>query len=485
MEATTMAEMDPISPLLKYDPAGVFGVDAGFRRATEDLAPRLEAARREAIDDVELRKTPQKISDDKKPLDSAFIDLPERVLAAYEGDRNGSELGRILAEARRMAAVVDRVVVLGIGGSYMGARALLEACCHPYWNEFNRDARSYPRMYFEGNNLDSDAMQGLFDLLVDDKGVDGAGPWGLVPISKSGETLETAVALRIFLDAAANKRGAGSKSAKPAMILPITGEGSPMSRLISHFEPGPSFAIPDGVGGRFSILTPVGLVPAAILGLNVVALLQGASAMNEHFRTAPAHENVVLRYVAVGHVAEERLGLSMRVLSTWGKKLEAVGFWYDQLLAESLGKGEKGATPLTVVNSRDLHSRGQQHQEGRRDKLITNLSIDRPCCDPLRVPNWKHDEDELNKYAGKTVDEMLEAARLGTNQAYQKEQRPTADLTLIRSPNDKLEHALGQLLQMLMLATVVEGRLIGINPYGQPGVQAYKTNTKAILSSGK
>ena len=151
--------------------------------------------------------------------------------------------------------------------------------------------------------------------------------------------------------------------------------------------------------------------------------------------------------------------------------------WYDQLLAESLGKQERGALPLTVVNTRDLHSRGQQHQEGKRDKLITNLIVDRPRGEPVRIGRSELDQDGLNELADKTLPDVLAAAIAGTNQAYRDDNRPTADLRLPRLD----EYTLGQLFQMMMLATVVEGRLIGINPYGQPGVEAYKKNMNAIL----
>jgi glucose-6-phosphate isomerase len=222
----------------------------------------------------------------------------------------------------------------------------------------------------------------------------------------------------------------------------------------------------------------VGLLPAAILGLDVVALLEGAAAMNERFRTAPPGQNPILDYVAVGHLMEVRRGAAIRVLSTWGKRLEAVGLWYDQLLSESLGKGGRGAMPLTVVNTRDLHSRGQQHQEGRRDKLITNLLVDPASSEnPIAVGLSSRDQDNLNAIAGKTLPEILDAAYHGTNKAYRDDGRPTAEIRLPILD----EAALGQLFQMLMLATVVEGRLIGINPYGQPGVEAYKRNMNQIL----
>jgi glucose-6-phosphate isomerase len=157
--------------------------------------------------------------------------------------------------------------------------------------------------------------------------------------------------------------------------------------------------------------------------------------------------------------------------------MEAVGLWYDQLLSESLGKQGQGATPITGVNTRDLHSRGQQHQEGRRDKLITNLLPGRPRHDRLDIPARDDDFDQLNQFAGTDIPTVLNAAIGGTNQAYADDQRPTADLQL-----DCIDdNSIGQLFQLLMLSTVLEGRLIGINPYGQPGVEAYKRNMNAIL----
>ncbi len=174
---------------------------------------------------------------------------------------------------------------------------------------------------------------------------------------------------------------------------------------------------------------------------------------------------------------ETRRGATIRVLSTWGKGLEAVGLWYDQLLSESLGKNGRGATPLTVVNTRDLHSRGQQHQEGRRDKLITNLVVEQTHREPLAIERSEFDQDNLNSLSGKTLPEILQAAYAGTNQAYAEDFRRTATIRLPRLD----EGSLGQLFQMLMLATVVEGRLVGINPYGQPGVEAYKKHMNAIL----
>jgi glucose-6-phosphate isomerase len=423
-------------------------------------------ARREVLEDLVLFQKGGSAPAEKEPLDAAFMDLPERFLG-----RDRAVLDDIRATADRLADEVDRVIVLGIGGSYMGARALFEACCHPYHNELSREARkNRPRIYFEGNNVDNDAAAGLLDVLAGDD------RWAIVVISKSGGTLETAVGFRIFLDAL--KRSCGGDDAKfRRRILPITGEKGRLRDLSLALGCPKVFPIHDGVGGRFSVLDPVGLFPAAVMGLDVVQVLEGAAAMNDRFRTAGPGENPVLDYVAVSRLLEVRRGATIRVLSTWGKRLEAVGLWYDQLLAESLGKDGQGTTPLTVVNTRDLHSRGQQHQEGRRDKVITNLIVEHTDRPPLAIATSPFDQDKLNELAGKTLPDILRAALQGTNQAYAEDHRPTADLRLPRLN----EATLGQLFQMFMLATVVEGRLIGINPYGQPGVEAYKKNMNAIL----
>ena len=465
--------------LLRYDPAGAFldgtGISADDLQA---LSPKLEAARAETLNDVALFHSGGDVPEPKQPLDSAFIDLPERLLAEYQDRRDESELGRILQTATRLRETVDRVVVLGIGGSYMGARALMDACCQPYFNELSRaDRGSRPRMYFEGNNVDNDASQGLLHLLGNGQEATNVDErWAIVVISKSGGTLETAGAFRQFL-AALRGSCAAAPNLLGDLVVPVTGRGGRLFDLAEALGCRDVYAVPDGVGGRFSVLSAVGLLPAAILGLNVVQLLEGAVAMNDHFRSAVPGANAVLDYVGVSHLLEKKRGATIRILSVWAKALEGVGLWYDQLLAESLGKAEIGATPLTTVNTRDLHSRAQQHQEGRRDKLITNLIVDKWRCDPLPIGSSELDQDKLNDLAAKALPELMTAAIAGTNQAYREDGRSTTDIHL----PDTTEASIGQFLQMMMLATVAEGRLLGINPYGQPGVEGYKTNMNRIL----
>lgn len=463
----------PLTPL-RYDYSAVLLPETGLSpEQFEWLAPRLEAARAEVQADLELFHRGGPLPTVKQPLDAGFTDLPDRLLDAYRGQGASSELGRILTAAQRLRGLVRRVVVLGIGGSYMGARALFEGCCHPYHNELPDAKRNgVPRIYFEGNNADNAAMLGLIDLLS----LEGDDDWGIIVISKSGGTLETAVAFRILLDVLQQACGGDAEKVRQR-VIPITGQTGRLRDLAHALKTPDVFDIPDGVGGRFSILTAVGLLPAAVMGLDIVKLLEGAAAINERFAEAAPGDNPVLDYVGVCHLMEVLRGAKTRILSTWGKGLEAVGLWYDQLLAESLGKDGQGALPLTVVNTRDLHSRGQQHQEGARDKLITNLIGQRYHPGVLAIERSEHNQDKLNELAGTSVPEILEAAMEGTNQAYRDDRRPTASIDL----GELDEGSLGQFFQMMMLATVVEGRLIGINPYGQPGVEAYKKNMNAIL----
>ncbi|HJZ57829.1 MAG TPA: glucose-6-phosphate isomerase, partial [Gemmataceae bacterium] len=313
------------------------------------------------------------------PLQAGFIDLPQKLLDQYRRKQDASELGKVLRIAGRLKEAVDRVVLLGIGGSYLGARVLFDALCHTHHNEMPAKLRmGKPRMYFEGNALDNDALQELFELLentcVDPDLVEEC--WGVIVISKSGQTLETAAAYRAVRAEAARFYGPKSELFRQ-MIVPVTGPKGKLRELCKAegYTDDDILTIPDEIGGRYSVFTPVGLLPAAVLGLDVRALLLGAATMTKRFLEEPFERNPVLQYAAVNYLMTEELKKPVRVMAVWSKKLEAVGWWYDQLLSESLGKCGRGATPLTVVNTRDLHSRGQQHQDGMRDKVVNNLVV--------------------------------------------------------------------------------------------------------------
>lgn len=445
----------------------------------EPMRALLNAVRGRVAAERELQNPPT----DLLPLQAGFIDLPQKLLDNYRRKGENSDLGKINRLAARLKENCDRVIILGIGGSYLGAKALFDALCHTYHNELPTKMRmGKPRIYFEGNNVDNDALQDLLEL-IENTCVEpdlAEERWGVVVISKSGGTLETATAYRTVRAEAAKYYGAKSDWLKK-LIVPITGPKGKL-RDMAKAEGIPDediLTIPDDIGGRFSVFTPVGLLPAAAMGLDVRALLLGAAAMTKRFLEEPFDRNPVLQYAAVNHLMTTELKKTTRVMAVWSKKLESVGFWYDQLLSESLGKMGKGATPITAVYSRDLHSRGQQHQDGTRDKVINNLIVRTTKHPAILVGMADRNEDELNSISRKGMPDIMEAAIQGTNQAYTESARPTADIIL----PVLTEHTIGQLLQMLMLATVVEGRLANINPYGQPGVEAYKKNMMAALKA--
>lgn len=435
------------------------------------IKERTTKVRERVVGERELQNPPPAM----RPLQAGFIDLPQKQLDGYKRKQDGSELGRALRLAQRLRDNVDRVVILGIGGSYLASKAIFDALCHTHHNEMPAKLRmGKPRIYFEGNNLDNDSLQELFELLentcVDPDIVEER--WGVVVTSKSGGTLETATAYRALKAEAAKFYGPKSEMLRK-VIVPVTGPKSKLRDLCKAdgIPDDDILTIPDDIGGRFSVFTGVGLLPAAVMGLDVRAMLLGAATMTRRFIEEPFDRNPVLQFAAINHLMTER-GKTTRVLSAWSKKLEAVGWWYDQLLSESLGKNGRGATPITTVSSRDLHSRGQQHQDGTRDKLINNLIV-RQVKQPLvMVGMADRNEDDLNQFSRKGVPDILDAAFKGANEAYAEAARPTADIVMPMIS----EHTIGQLFQMLMLATVVEGRLMGVNPYGQPGVEAYKTN---------
>lgn len=425
----------------------------------------------------------QQVPPELQPLDAGFIDLPQRLLDHHRRRGDASDLGRVLALANRLREQVDRVLILGVGGSSLGAQALFQALCHTYHNELPPKARlGVPRIYFEGNNVDTDSIQDLLELLENTciNNETREERWGIIVISKSGDTLENALAYRIFHKEAAKFYGPRSPQLRQ-LVIPVTGATSKLRNLClaEGCAEEDVLTIPERVGGRFSVFTGAGLLPAAVMGLDVRALLLGAASMTRRFLEEPFERNPVLQFAAVNYLMSEEVGKSIRVLAVWSKKLEALGHWYDQLLSESLCKHGRGPTPLTVVNTRDLHSRGQQHQEGKRDKIINNLVMKTPRTAPIVMGMADHNEDELNALNRKSLPDIMNAAHRGVTQAYHDVARPSADIILPTLS----EHTMGQLMQMLLLATVIEGRLMGVNPYSQPGVEPYKRNMRALLKS--
>jgi glucose-6-phosphate isomerase len=448
---------------------------AGRLRA---LLPQLQQARSQLAAERELLEPPL----EQRPLDIGFIDLPQKTLDLHRRHGEKSDLGRVLAAAKWLRQETDRVVVLGNGAALSGPRALFSALCHRHHNELPaKDRLGVPRLYFAGDDADTDTTQDLLDLFertcVDPDLQEER--WGLIAINKSGESLETGAAYRLFRTEAARFYGSNNGKLRQ-FIVPITARAGGKIRdllLAQGFTDADILTIPDNIGCRYSAFTVAGLLPAAVAGLDVRALLLGAAAMTKRFLEEPFDRNPVLQYAAVNHLLAEEHGKRTRVLAIWAAKLEALARWYEQLAAASLNRNGKGPTPVTALLPRDLSSRGQQLQDGPRTAFVNHLIVKSPKSQPFAVGMSEHNEDDLNQYARRTFPELTRANHAGWRQALAELARPTADLVLPAMT----EVTLGQLMQLLMLATVVEAKLAGVNPYGLPARAIRQRYSHAIL----
>lgn len=454
---------------LRFDRSGA--IDAAFGLEECDIAaalPELERVRHEISTRV------------AGSADGGFIGLPERLLREYLEDRQSSDLGRIFHRANHLQSFADRVVVLGAGGAAFGARAIMDACCQPYWNELSRgDRGSKPRMYFAGDSFDNDAAQSLLYLLGahrDYVATDELERWALVAISNNSEALETSVAFRQFLSALERSVN-GERTQLADLIVTVSQDGSALHAMAERAGGKDQLFIPLGINERFSVFSSAGLFPAALVGVNVIELLQGAAWMTEHFLTAPAHENLVLQYVAVNHLLATKRGIDQRVLSAWSNSLVSFGRWNDHLWSETLGKDGSGISPITAINSGDLYTRHQQHACGSPDKLINNVVLDEYRFDALPIGSRSQDADGLNVISQTALPELMRTTMKVTNQTLRDFGRPTTTLHL--PCLDELH--LGQLLQMMMLCAVVEGHWSGVDPWSQPELDALVTQISNSL----
>lgn len=438
----------------------------------KDIARRLEQTKGQVVAEREARGP----TTDGQPQQGAFIDLPQNLLDGFRRKTEGSELGRILTRADRLCQDADRIVVLGSDAGVLGARAVFTALKSSYHNELPSESRlGVPRIYFEGDHLDNDALQELLDLIqvscVDPQQRDER--WAVVVVNPRGSSLEPAVGLRVFRRDAEEYYGHRSDWLRE-LLVGVTAAGSPLAQVFTaDRRTGEDLLnVPETVGPRYGVLTAAGLFPMALMGLDVRAVLQGAAAMTKRFLEEPFERNPVLQFATVNYLMSEEVGKPFRILSLWSKKLEIFGQWYEQLVAGSLGKQGRGPTPLSVVQPRGLYSRAQQNQDGPRDRVITNLIVKNSRLVPIPVGMADRNEDDLNGFARKGYPDLTAASVTSANRAAAEVARPTADLIVPTLS----EHTMGQLFQMLMLATVVEARLTGINPYSEPSGEAVRRN---------
>jgi glucose-6-phosphate isomerase len=446
----------------------------------KDLQARLLQCRGQVAAEREMRNVPPELL----PLEAGFIDLPQQTLDNFRRKQDASDLGRIITLSNRLRTAVDRVVILGTENLTLGGLSLFQALRSAGHNELSAEDRTgHPRLYFDGHDFDNDGLQDLLELLqiscVDPEKREER--WGVVVLSHSGATLETAAALRSFRREAAEFYGSRSPWLTEAFAA-VTGKTSKLRELFTALHHGEDdvLTIPDNVGDRFAVFTAAGLLPAALVGLDVRAMLLGAAAMTRRFLDEPFERNPVLQLVAVNYLTSAELGKSQRVLAVWSRRLEALGRWYAALVAGSLNKHGRGPTPVTTLMPRDLHTRGQQ-QEGPRDSFVLNLSVKSPRTVPIALTMADRNEDDLNAFNRKTHLDCTAATYQAIARSNFDLARPAAEMTL---PTVS-EHTLGQLMQLLMLATVLEARLMGVNPYGQPTLDTVQRNVRNALSETK
>ncbi|MEG1728918.1 MAG: glucose-6-phosphate isomerase [Bacteroidaceae bacterium] len=387
-----------------------------------------------------------------------WLHLPTSITAA--------DLQKMKACAQTLRENCDTIVVAGIGGSYLGAKAVIDALSNSFQWLANDGAN--PTILFAGNNISEDYLYELCDYLKIKN-------FGVINISKSGTTTETALAFRLLKKQCEEQRG---KAMAKQVIVAVTDAQKGAARIAADKEGYTSFVIPDNVGGRFSVLTPVGLLPIACAGFDIEQLIAGAVAMEQATdKDVPFAENVCEQYVACRNALYATAGKKIEILVNYQPKLHFVGEWWKQLYGESEGKDGKGIFPASVDFTTDLHSMGQWIQDGERTIFETVVSVEE-VKHSLLFPHDEENLDGLNFLEGKHVDEVNKMAELGTLIAHVDGGVPNMRLVMPKLN----EYYLGQLIYFFEKACGLSGSLLGVNTFNQPGVEAYKKNMFALLN---
>lgn len=386
-----------------------------------------------------------------------WIDLPV--------DYDKEEFARIKAAAAKIQQDSEVLVVIGIGGSYLGARAAIEFLRHGFYNNLPKEVRKTPEIYYAGNSISTSYLQGLIDVV-------GDRDFSVNIISKSGTTTEPAIAFRIFKEMLEKKYG---KEGAAKRIYATTDKAKGALKHLADEEGYETFVVPDDVGGRFSVLTAVGLLPIAASGADIDALMEGATSGRELALNKPFGENDAMQYAAVRNILH-RKGKSVEILANYEPSLHYVSEWWKQLYGESEGKDQKGIFPASVDLTTDLHSMGQFIQDGSRIMYETVLNVEQSRVE-LTIGEEPVDLDGLNYLAGKTVDFVNKSAMNGTILAHTDGNVPNLRIDI----PEQNEFYLGQLFYFFEFACGVSGYVSGVNPFNQPGVESYKKNMFALL----
>ena len=386
-----------------------------------------------------------------------WIDLP----VDYDKD----EFARIKKAAAKIQSDSEVLLVIGIGGSYLGARAAVEFLRHSFYNVVSKEIRKTPEIYFVGNSISSTYIRHLMDVI-------GDRDFSINMISKSGTTTEPAIAFRVFKEMMEKKYG---KEEAARRIYATTDRVKGSLKHLATEEGYETFVVPDDIGGRFSVLTAVGLLPIAVSGADIDKLMEGARAGRETALNAPFEENDSLKYAAIRNILL-RKGKEIEILANYEPSVHYVSEWWKQLYGESEGKDQKGIFPASVDLTTDLHSMGQFIQDGSRNMFETVINIE-TSREELVLQEEPVDLDGLNYLAGKSVDFVNKSAMNGTILAHTDGQVPNL---MVKVPEVN-EFYLGELFYFFEFACGLSGYILGVNPFNQPGVESYKKNMFALL----
>ncbi len=386
-----------------------------------------------------------------------WIDLPV--------DYDKEEFERIKKAAKKIQEDSEVLIVIGIGGSYLGARAAIEFLRHGFYNNVSKEVRKTPEIYYAGNSISPSYLKALTDVV-------GDRDFSVNIISKSGTTTEPAIAFRVFKEMLEKKYG--KKEAAKRIYATTDKEKGALKRLATA-EGYESFVVPDDVGGRFSVLTAVGLLPIAVSGADIDKLMEGAASGRERALNSAFEENDAMQYAAVRNILH-RKGKMIEVTANYEPSLHYFGEWWKQLYGESEGKDQKGIFPAAVDLTTDLHSMGQFIQDGSRIMFETVVNIENTDA-KIFIENDPEDLDGLNYLAGKDMDFVNKSAMNGTVLAHTDGNVPNL---MVNVPQQN-EFYLGELFYMYEFACGISGYILGVNPFNQPGVESYKKNMFALL----
>ncbi len=386
-----------------------------------------------------------------------WIDLPV--------DYDKEEFARIEKAAEKIRKDSEVLLVIGIGGSYLGARAAIEFLGHSFANIVSKDVRKAPEIYFVGNSISSKYIKDLMDVV-------GDRDFSINMISKSGTTTEPAIAFRVFKEILENKYG---KEEAAKRIYATTDKEKGALKNLATEEGYETFIVPDDVGGRFSVLTAVGLLPIAVSGADIKKLMEGAASARKEALENEFSKNASLQYAAARNILL-RKGKMVEIVANYEPSLHYVSEWWKQLYGESEGKDQKGILPASVDLTTDLHSMGQFIQDGSRILFETVLNVEK-SAEEIVMKEETVDLDGLNYLSGKTVDFINKSAMNGTILAHTDGNVPNL---MVKIPEQN-EYYLGQLFYFFEFACGISGYLLGVNPFNQPGVESYKRNMFALL----